>query len=62
MPFNPPIRVSPKDFGKDNYDDLCRFIKEKIEHLDRRLSTFRTSTLPEYVRLYKGKPKSDNIS
>jgi len=62
VPFNPPIRVSPKDFGKDNYDDLCRFIKEKIEHLDRRLSTFRTSTLPEYVRLYKGKPKSDNIS
>jgi hypothetical protein len=61
MPFNPPILVKRKDFGADEYDELCKFIKENIEHYDRRLSTFRSSTLPEYVRLYKGKPKNDNV-
>jgi hypothetical protein len=61
LPYNPPIRVTPKEFGADEYRELCRFIREKVDHLDRRLSTFRSSTLPEYVRLYKGKPKTENI-
>jgi len=61
VPYNPPILVRASDFGKDEYADLCKYIEEKIEHLDRRLNTFRIGTLPEYVRLYKGKPKSDNI-
>ena len=59
MPFNPPILLRSKDFGKDVYGDIMDFIKEKIDHLDRRLNTFRTSTLPEYVRLYKGRPKQE---
>ena len=62
MSYNPPILVRPKDFGKKEYEELCHFIKEKIEHLDRRLATFRTGTLPEYVRLYKGKPKNEEVN
>ena len=61
MPYNPPILVKPKEFGVDDYQELCRYVREKIEHLDRRLQTFRSGTLPEYVRLYKGKPKNENI-
>ena len=58
MPYQPPTEVTEKEFGKDNYQALCDFIKDKIAHLDRRLQTFRTEKLPEYVRLYKARPKS----
>src|SRR5215831_226659 len=61
MSFNPPILVKKKDFGSEAYTELCKYIKEQVEHLDRRLSTFRSSTLPEYVRLYKGKPKNESV-
>jgi hypothetical protein len=61
MAYNPPIQVKESTFGKDAYKDLCVFIEEKIEHLDRRLSTFRTETLPEYFRIYKGKPKNEEV-
>lgn len=60
MPYNPPILLKAKDFGKEEYGEICEYIKEKVEHLDRRLKTFRTSTLPEYIRLYKGRPKHEN--
>lgn len=59
MPYSPPIRLKKKDFGSEEYEEICEFIKEKIEHLDRRLKTFRTATLPEYIRLYKGRPKQE---
>jgi len=57
MPFNPPMLLKPDTFSKEEYKEICEYIEEKIEHLDRRLNTFRTSTLPEYVKLYKGQPK-----
>jgi hypothetical protein len=57
MPFNPPMLLKRDTFGIEEYEAICEFIQEKIEHLDRRLNTFRTSTLPEYVKLYKGQPK-----
>lgn len=60
MPYQPPTQVTADEIGKDNYADLCTFIKDKIEHLDRRLQTFRTEKLPEYVRLYKARPKNEN--
>ncbi len=59
MPYQPPTLVTEKLFGPDNYADLCMFIKDKCAHLDRRLQTFRTEKLPEYVRLYKAKPKNE---
>ena len=59
MAYNPPILFTPETFSKEEYGEICEFIEEKVEHLDRRLNTFRTSTLPEYVRLYKGQPKSE---
>lgn len=61
MPYTPPILVTPSEFGNKDYDELCDLIKEKVQHLDRRLSSFRTETLPEYVRLYKGKPKNEHV-
>jgi hypothetical protein len=60
MPYQPPTEVTEKEFGPDNYKKLCEFIKEKVEHLDRRLQTFRTEKLPEYVRLYKARPKNQS--
>lgn len=59
MAYNPPILLKPETFGKDEYAAIEEFIREKVEHLDRRLNTFRTSTLPEYLKLYKGRPKKD---
>ena len=59
MPYQPPTLVTSKLFGPDNYKDLCDFIKDKCAHLDKRLQTFRTEKLPEYVRLYKAKPKNE---
>jgi hypothetical protein len=58
MSYNPPTEVTVDTFGKDYYMDLCVFIKDKIAHLDRRLQSFRTEKLPEYVRLYKARPKN----
>ena len=61
MAFSPPILLRKEDFGTEEYEEICEFIEEKIEHLDRRLQTFRTQTLPEYLRLYKGRPKNDVV-
>ncbi|MDR3392433.1 MAG: hypothetical protein P4L77_11950 [Sulfuriferula sp.] len=61
MPFQPPMLVTDKVIGAEHYKDLCLFIKDKTAHLDRRLMTFRTEKLPEYVRLYKARPKNETV-
>lgn len=61
MPYNPPILVTRDTFGLDNYKDLEEYIIEKVEHLERRLQTFRSQTLSEYVRLYKGRPRYETV-
>lgn len=58
MPYQPPTLVTADEIGKDSYHELELFIKDKVAHLDRRLQTFRTEKLPEYVRLYKARPKN----
>lgn len=61
MPFQPPTLVTSKITGEEGYEKLCDFIKKKCEHLDRRLENFRSQKLPEYVRLYKARPKTENV-
>jgi len=61
MPYQPPTLVTSTLIGKDNYEDICTFIKDQVAHLDRRLDTFRKEKLPEYVRLYKARPKNANV-
>ena len=61
MPYQPPTLVNSDQIGKDAYAEICLFIKDKVAHLDRRLQTFRTEKLPEYVRLYKAKPKNTEV-
>ncbi len=61
MPYQPPTLVTKKEVGPDNYGELCDFIKDMVAHLDRRLLSFRTEKLPEYVRLYKARPKNTNV-
>ncbi len=65
MPYQPPMLVTPGagpgGVGKDHYEELCTFIKDMVAHLDRRLDTFRKEKLPEYVRLYKARPKNTNV-
>ncbi len=58
MPYQPPTLVEKDTFSTETYAELVTFIKDKIAHLDRRLMTFRTDKLPEYVRLYKARPKN----
>ena len=61
MPYQPPTLVDEKLLGPKKYEELCDFIKDKVAHLDRRLMTFRTEKLPEYVRLYKARPKNTTV-
>jgi len=61
MAYNPPALVKKSTFGREAYEDICEFIKDKIEHLERRLSTFRSQTLSEYARLYRGRPRYENV-
>jgi len=61
MPYQPPILLRKSEWGKDEYEDLEKFIKDKVKHLDMRLTAFRTEKLPEYVRLYKGRPKNKEV-
>lgn len=61
MPYQPPTLVTSDVIGVDNYKDLCDFIRDKVAHLDRRLMSFRSEKLPEYVRLYKARPKNETI-
>lgn len=67
MPYQPPMLVTEKStgpggIGPDNYKDVCRFIEDQVEHLDRRLLSFRDEKLPEYVRLYNARPKNKDVS
>jgi len=61
MSYQPPTLVTSDEIGKDEYGDICAFVKDKVAHLDRRLQTFRTEKLPEYVRLYKARPKNESV-
>lgn len=61
MPYSPPVLVTPSDFGKDEYRDLEHFIIDKVKHLDMRLQSFRSEKLPEWVRIYKGRPKNKEV-
>ncbi len=56
MPFPAPKKVSDV-FSKEEYADLCKLIRAKVQVIDDKLDSFRSDTLPEYVRLYKGLPK-----
>ena len=59
MPYQPPTLVNSELIGPDDYKEICLFVKDKVAHLDRRLMSFRTEKLPEYVRLYKARPKNE---
>ena len=61
MPYSPPVLVEPKEFGEDDYRDLEKFIIDKVKHLEMRLQSFRSEKLPEWVRLYKGRPKNKEV-
>ena len=56
MPFPAPKKVSDV-WSKEECDDLHSFIRTRVKTIDDKLETFRSDTLPEYVRLYKGLPK-----
>lgn len=59
MPFNPPILLKSSTFSNEEYAAIEDYIREQVDHFDRRLNTFRTETLPDFARLYKGRPKKD---
>jgi hypothetical protein len=61
MPYQPPTLVDSSEIGPDAYQEICDFVRDKVAHLDRRLETFRTEKLPEYVRLYKARPKNESV-
>lgn len=65
MPYPAPVKVkvdSISGFNQTDIDDLHNFIKQNVKSIDSKLESFRTSRLPEYVKLYKGIPKDKEVS
>src|SRR5208282_2337039 len=61
MSYPVPTKVKANDgisgFSKEDIEDLHNYIRQNVKSIDSKLESFRTSRLPEYVRLYKGVPK-----
>ena len=63
MPFPAPSHVKDApEFSKEDLTRLEEFIEENVKSINSKLESFRSSKLPEYVRLYKGKPKSEEAN
>jgi hypothetical protein len=59
MPYPAPAQVKDsKLFSEEDLERLEMFIKDKVKSINSKLESFRSQKLPEYVRLYKGKPKN----
>jgi hypothetical protein len=59
LPFPAPGQVKDsKEFTPDDLLHLDEFIKDNVKSINSKLQSFRSERLPEYVRLYKGKPKN----
>lgn len=62
MPFPAPRKLKgSKEFNEVEYAKLRQYIIDNVKSIDSKLSDFRTSKLPEMVRIYKGKPKSEDV-
>jgi len=65
MPFPAPIKIKANDgitgFSSEDIQDLHEFIRSNIRSINSKLQVFRNEKLPEYVRLYKGIPKDNEI-
>jgi hypothetical protein len=62
MPFPAPAKVeASKLFSSDDLERLEAFIKDNVKSINSKLESYRSKKLPEYVRLYKGKPKNDEV-
>jgi hypothetical protein len=61
MPYQPPVLLNKKEWGEEEYHELELFIRDKVRHLEMRLQSFRSEKLPEWVRIYKGRPKNKEV-
>jgi hypothetical protein len=63
MPFPAPSHVKDaSEFSAKDLEKLEEFIIDNVKSINSKLSSFRSSKLPEYVRLYKGTPKSEEAN
>jgi hypothetical protein len=60
MPFPAPcsIKQAKEIFKEEELKELKEYIRENVKSINSKLQSFREQKLPEYVRLYKGKPKT----
>src|SRR5271154_7390321 len=59
--FPVPAQVS-KEWSAAEVKDLEKFVLHNILTINSKMENFRNSKLPEYVRLYKGVPKSEEAN
>lgn len=57
MPVNTPIDV---DLGKQENEDLKKFVKEQLKNVKDSYDTWHTSEVDELERLYKGLPENES--
>ena len=54
--FPIPQKVTPENFGKQEYEDLILYITDKVDLLKAKNKGIRDDLMPKWVRIYKGTP------
>lgn len=59
MAFPNPQRVTKENFGKDDYEQLLKYIHDKVKYLKARTRGLRDTLIPKWTKIYRGIPKQD---
>ena len=64
MSFQRPVEIKAGQhgFSKEDIETLDKYILANIKSIDMKLQNFRTAKLPEFVRLYNGRPRNEDVS
>lgn len=56
MTFPAPKKVTKEDFGKDEFDNLLLYIRDKVKYLMARTRGLRETLIPKWHRIYHATP------
>lgn len=59
MPFPNPKQVTSEDFGKDEFEILLNYIRDKVKYLKARTRGLRETLIPKWHRIYHATPAEE---
>ena len=62
MPFSAPKLVTKETFGKQEYEDLVFYIRDKVKYLKARTRGLRETLIPKWHRIYHATPAETNAT